>query len=89
MSELYYSKDETIYGKNMKLIDRKKEIFAVNPDFDRYLRSYGRGNRLDFDYDDLLCFSDSFPFMIKMAKTPCGFLCSTSHLCDAILIELF
>ena len=68
MSELYYSKDETIYGKNMKLIDRKKEIFAVNPDFDRYLRSYGRGNRLDFDYDDLLCFSDSFPVYDKNGK---------------------
>ena len=45
----------------MKLISRKKEIFPINADFDRYLRDYGRGNRLDFDYDDLLCFNDSFP----------------------------
>ena len=49
----------------MKLISRKKEIFTVNPEFDRYLRSYGRGNRLDFDYDDLLCFNDSFPLYDK------------------------
>lgn len=49
----------------MKLISRKKEIFTVNTEFDRYLRSFGRGNRLDFDYDDLLCFNDSFPLYDK------------------------
>ena len=49
-------------------ISRKKPIFPVSENLQKYLRTYQRDARLPINYNDLKAFTESYPIMDKDGK---------------------
>lgn len=52
----------------MKLIKRKKEIYPISSNFDRYLREFNRSIRMSLDYEDLLNYDNAISLYDKSGR---------------------
>ena len=49
-------------------ISKKKPNYPINTELRKYLRGYGRKFSADMEYNDLLRFTNSFPYYDKKGK---------------------